>query len=321
MLDTRNGEILAMANQPSFNPNDRDQFDPARLRNRAITDLFEPGSTIKPFSAAAALESGEFHPGSRVNTSPGYRRMGDYTIRDNHDYGTLSLAEIVTYSSNVGISKVASALSGERLQDLFYRVGFGQSTGIGFPGEAVGILPANVNWRPVEVAALSYGYGMSVNALQLAQAYMVLANGGTHYPVSLLKKEDTPRGRRVMSADTAAKVRRMLVSVVEQGTGTRADSDIYRLAGKTGTVHLVGANGYEKDQYKALFAGMGPADDPRIVTVVTVDAPSRSEYYGGEVAAPVFGRVMSDALRLLNVEPSGEPEMADGSGAAQGGQG
>ena len=321
MLDTRNGEILAMANQPSFNPNDRDQFDPARLRNRAITDLFEPGSTIKPFSAAAALESGEFQPDTRVNTSPGYRRMGDYTIRDNHDYGTLSLAEIVTHSSNVGISKVASALSGERLQDLFYRVGFGQSTGIGFPGEAVGILPANVNWRPVEVAALSYGYGMSVNALQLAQAYMVLANGGTHYPVSLLKNEEAPRGRRVMASQTAAKIRRMLVSVVEEGTGTRAASDIYRLAGKTGTVHLVGSSGYEKDQYKALFAGMGPAADPRIVTVVTVDAPARSEYYGGEVAAPVFGRVMSDALRLLNVEPSGKPEMADGSAVQQGGQG
>jgi cell division protein FtsI (penicillin-binding protein 3) len=321
MLDTRNGEILAMANQPSFNPNDRDQFDPSRLRNRAITDLFEPGSTIKPFSAAAALESGDFRSGTKVNTSPGYRRMGDYTIRDNHDYGELSLSEIVTYSSNVGISKVASALSGERLQDLFYRVGFGQSTGIGFPGEAVGILPANVNWRPVEVAALSYGYGMSVNALQLAQAYMVLANGGTHYPVSLLTKDEAPQGRRVMSSETAAKVRRMLVSVVEEGTGTRASSDIYKLAGKTGTVHLVGANGYEKDQYKALFAGMGPADDPRIVTVVTVDAPSRSEYYGGEVAAPVFGRVMSDALRLLNVEPSGKPEMVDGSAAQQGGRG
>ena len=321
MLDTRNGEILAMANQPSFNPNDRDQFDPHRLRNRAITDLFEPGSTIKPFSAAAALESGDFHPGTKVNTSPGYRRMGDYTIRDNHDYGKLSLSEIVIHSSNVGISKVASALSGERLQDLFYRVGFGQSTGIGFPGEAVGILPANVNWRPVEVAALSYGYGMSVNALQLAQAYMVLANGGTHYPVSLLTKDEAPRGRRVMSSETAAKVRRMLVSVVEEGTGTRASSDIYTLAGKTGTVHLVGASGYEKDQYKALFAGMGPADDPRIVTVVTVDAPAKSEYYGGEVAAPVFGRVMSDALRLLNVEPSSKPELVDGSAGQRGGQG
>jgi len=257
MLDTRNGEILAMANQPSFNPNDRDQFDPSRLRNRAITDLFEPGSTIKPFSAAAALESGDFRSGTKVNTSPGYRRMGDYTIRDNHDYGELSLSEIVTYSSNVGISKVASALSGERLQDLFYRVGFGQSTGIGFPGEAVGILPANVNWRPVEVAALSHGYGMSVNALQLAQAYMVLANGGTHYPVSLLTKDEAPQGRRVMSSETAAKVRRMLVSVVEEGTGTRASSDIYKLAGKTGTVHLVGANGYEKDQYKALLPEWG----------------------------------------------------------------
>lgn len=322
MLDTRNGEILAMANQPSFNPNDRGQFDPSRLRNRAITDLFEPGSTIKPFSAAAALESGKFEPDSIVNTSPGYRRMGDYTIRDNRDYGELSLSGIIRKSSNVGISKVASDLSGERLQDLFYRVGFGQSTGIGFPGESVGILPANMNWRPVEVAALSYGYGMSVNALQLAQAYMVLANGGTHYPVSLLTQDKPPEGRRVMSSETAAMIREMLVSVVEDGTGSRASSDIYRLAGKTGTVHLVGASGYEKDEYKALFAGMAPADDPRIVTVVTVDAPSRSEYYGGEVAAPVFGRVMSDALRLLNVEPAAKPEVAEGARAQNhGGQG
>lgn len=322
MLDTRNGEILAMANQPSFNPNDRGQFDPARLRNRAITDLFEPGSTIKPFSAAAALESGEFRPDSTVDTSPGYRRMGDYTIRDNRDYGELSLSDIIRKSSNVGISKVASDLSGERLQDLFYRVGFGQSTGIGFPGEAVGILPANMNWRPVEVAALSYGYGMSVNALQLAQAYMAIANGGMHFPVSLLSQDEPPEGRRVVSSETAASIRRMLASVVEEGTGSRARSDIYRLAGKTGTVHLVGARGYEKDQYKALFAGMGPAEDPRIVTVVTVDAPSKSEYYGGEVAAPVFGRVMSDALRLLNVEPAGEPDVADGVESTQpGGQG
>lgn len=321
MLDARNGQVLAMANQPSFNPNDRDQFDPTKLRNRAITDLFEPGSTIKPFSAAAALESGEFSPGTRVNTSPGYRRMGDYTIRDHHDYGKLSLSEIVTSSSNVGISKVATQLSGERLQNLFFRVGFGQSTGIGFPGEAVGILPANVNWRPVEVAALSYGYGMNVTALQLAQAYMVLASGGIRYPVSLINSSQDPEGRRVMSRKTAAQVRSMLISVIEQGTGSRARSDIYELAGKTGTVHLVGTQGYEKDQYKSLFAGMGPAHDPRIVTVVTVDAPSKSEYYGGEVAAPVFGRVMSDALRLLNVGPSeGSDAVATPTGE-DGGQG
>ena len=321
MLDADSGEILAMANQPALNPNDREQRDPARVRNRAITDLYEPGSTVKPFTAAAALESGEFTPETVINTSPGYRQMGAYTIRDHRDYGRLSLSEIIVRSSNVGISRVASELSGERLQNLLYGVGFGQSTGIGFPGESVGILPASVNLRPVEVAALSYGYGLSVNALQMAQAYMTLANGGIRYPVTLLKNDEAPRGQRVMSKETARQVRGMLASVVEEGTGTRADQGIYRLAGKTGTVHLVGASGYESDQYKALFAGMGPVDDPQVVTVVTVDAPSRTEYYGGEVAAPIFGRIMGDALRLLNVSPSGGASMADESSGAEGGQG
>lgn len=322
MLDVDSGEVLAMANQPALNPNDRDQRDPARVRNRAITDLYEPGSTVKPFTAAAALESGKFTPATMVNTSPGYRQMGAYTIRDHRDYGRLSLTDIVVHSSNVGISRVASDLSGERLQNLFYSVGFGQSTGIGFPGESVGILPASVNLRPVEVAALSYGYGLSVNALQMAQAYMTLANGGIRYPVSLLKNDEPPRGQRVMAEETARQVRAMLAEVVADGTGARADQGIYRLAGKTGTVHLVGASGYESDQYKALFAGMGPVDDPQVVTVVTVDAPSRTEYYGGEVAAPIFGRIMGDALRLLNVSPAGGAAMADdeATGGA-GGQG
>ncbi|MGM0449200.1 MAG: peptidoglycan D,D-transpeptidase FtsI family protein [Pseudomonadota bacterium] len=321
MLDVDSGEILAMANQPALNPNDRDQRDPARVRNRAITDLYEPGSTVKPFTAAAALETGEFTPETELDTSPGYRQMGSYTIRDNRDYGRLSLTDMIVRSSNVGISRVASELDGEQLQGLFYQVGFGQSTGIGFPGESVGILPAHMNLRPVEVAALSYGYGLSVNALQMAQAYMTLANGGIRYPVSLLSNEEAPQGQRVMSSETARQVRKMLAKVVEEGTGSRASHGIYRLAGKTGTVHLVGTEGYESDQYKALFAGMGPAHDPQIVTVVTVDAPSRSEYYGGEVAAPIFGRIMGDALRLLNVSPSGGASMADGASDDDGGQG
>ncbi len=321
MLDATNGEVLAMVNQPSFNPNDRGQRSPESLRNRAITDLFEPGSTIKPLTAAVALESGDYTPESRINTSPGFMRMGGFTIRDNRDYGELDLTGIIARSSNVGISKIAKDLTGTALQDFFYRVGFGQSTGIGFPGEAVGVLPAHATWRPVEVAALSYGYGMSVNALQLAQAYMVIANGGIRYPVSLLSSDKAPRGTRVMSEDVAKQVRDMLLAVVEDGTGGRARAALYNVGGKTGTVHLVGARGYERDQYKALFAGIGPVEDPRIVTVVAVDAPSSTEYYGGEVAAPVFGRVMSDALRLLNVRPDLEPELVDDAGRASGGQG
>ncbi len=321
MLDANTGEVLAMANQPSFNPNDRGQLSESALRNRAITDLFEPGSTVKPLTAAAALESGQYSPESSVDTSPGFMRMGQFTIRDNRDYGELSLTEIISKSSNVGISKVAMELSGNELQDLFYRVGLGQSTGIGYPGEAVGVLPVQANWRPVEVASLSYGYGLSVNTLQLAQAYKVLANGGVRYPVSLLRSDDKPRGERVLSEDVASDVRDMMVAVVEEGTGGQAQAGIYDSAGKTGTVHLVGAQGYELDQYKAIFAGMAPANDPRIVTVVTVDGPSGNEYYGGEVAAPVFGRVMADALRLLNVPPDRESSVVEDATPVPGGQG
>ncbi len=216
---------------------------------------------------------------------------------------------MIAKSSNVGISKIATELGGDVLRNLYARLGIGQATGIGFPGEAVGVLPAPPKWRPVEEATLSYGYGMSVNALQLAQAYMVLANGGIRYPLSLLKADEKPVGERVLSEDVSFQIREMLREVVENGTGKRAQPGFYSAGGKTGTVHLVGAKGYEDSQYKAIFAGMAPIDNPRIVTVVAVDAPQSGEYYGGEVAAPVFARVMGDALRLLNVKP--ELELGD----------
>lgn len=311
MLDVDTGEVLAMVNQGSYNPNDRSQLAADNLRNKAITDLFEPGSTMKPITVAAALESGLYKPGDTVDTSPGYRRFGRFTIRDHRNYGVLDLTGIIVKSSNVGMSKIASEIGGDVIRDLYSRLGLGQPTGVGFPGEAVGVLPAPPKWRPVEEATLSYGYGMSVNALQLAQAYMVLANGGIRYPLSLLKVNEPPRGQRVLSEGVAHEVRQMLGQVVERGTGTRAQPGFYTAGGKTGTVHLVGAQGYEDSQYKAIFAGMAPIDNPRIVTVVAVDAPQSGEYYGGEVAAPVFARVMSDALRLLNVKPelevSGSP--------------
>jgi len=315
MLDVDTGEVLAMVNQGSYNPNDRSQLAADNLRNKAITDLFEPGSTMKPISMAAALESGLYSPGDTVDTSPGFRRFGRFTIRDHRNYGVLDLSGIIVKSSNVGISKIASEIGGDVIRDLYSRLGLGQPTGVGFPGEAVGVLPAPPKWRPVEEATLSYGYGMSVNALQLAQAYMVLANGGIRYPLSLLKVDQPPQGQRVVSERVAHEVRQMLGQVVEKGTGTRAQPGFYSAGGKTGTVHLVGAQGYEDSQYKAIFAGMAPIDNPRIVTVVAVDAPQSGEYYGGEVAAPVFARVMSDALRLLNVKPelevtgsTGEPK-------------
>ncbi len=303
MLDVDSGEVLAMVNQGSYNPNDRSQLSPDRLRNKAITDLFEPGSTMKPLSMAAALESGKYKATNTIDTAPGYRRFGRFTIRDHRNYGVISLTDVIAKSSNVGISKIATDIGGAAIRDLYARLGFGQPTGIGFPGEAVGVLAAPPKWRPVEEATLAYGYGMSVNALQLAQAYMVLANGGIRYPLSLLKVEEKPVGQRVLSEKVTFDVRQMLREVVENGTGKRAQPGFYSAGGKTGTVHLVGKDGYEDSQYKAIFAGMAPIDDPRIVTVVAVDAPQSGEYYGGEVAAPVFARVMGGALRLLNVKP------------------
>ncbi|MBD3640871.1 MAG: penicillin-binding protein 2, partial [Marinobacter sp.] len=321
MLDVDTGEVLAMVNQGSYNPNDRSQLAAENLRNKAITDLFEPGSTMKPITVAAALESGLYKPGDTVDTSPGFRRFGRFTIRDHRNYGVLDLNGIIVKSSNVGISKIASEIGGDVIRDLYSRLGLGQPTGVGFPGEAVGVLPAPPKWRPVEEATLSYGYGMSVNALQLAQAYMVLANGGIRYPLSLLKVDEPPRGQRVLSEGVAHEVRQMLGQVVEKGTGKRAQPGFYTAGGKTGTVHLVGAQGYEDSQYKAIFAGMAPIDNPRIVTVVAVDAPQSGEYYGGEVAAPVFARVMSDALRLLNVKPELEVTGSPGESTTTGERG
>ncbi|TNE74430.1 MAG: penicillin-binding protein 2 [Gammaproteobacteria bacterium] len=303
MLDVDTGEVLAMVNQGSYNPNDRSQLAAENLRNKAITDLFEPGSTMKPITMAAALETGKYDVNSTIDTSPGYRRFGRFTIRDHRNYGVMDLTKIIAKSSNVGMSRIATDIGGDVIRDLYSRVGLGQPTGIGFPGEAVGVLPAPPKWRPVEEATLSYGYGLSVTALQLAQAYMVIANGGIRYPLSLLKLDDKPEGQRVISEKVTHEVRNMLHEVVTNGTGSRAKTGLYSVGGKTGTVHLVGKQGYEDSEYKAIFAGMAPIDNPRIVTVVAVDAPHSGEYYGGEVAAPVFARVMSDALRLLNVKP------------------
>lgn len=321
MLDVDTGEVLAMVNQGSYNPNDRAQLSAENMRNKAITDLFEPGSTIKPITIAAALETGKYQADTVIDTSPGFRRFGRFTIRDARNYGAIDLTEMIVRSSNVGVSHIATELGGDVLRNLFARVGLGQATGIGFPGEAVGVLPAPPKWRPVEESTLSYGYGMSVNALQLAQAYMVIANGGIRYPLSLIKQDVPPQGQRVLSEDVTLAVRGMLKDAVSRGTGGRGQPGLYAAGGKTGTVHLVGAYGYEKSQYKAIFAGMAPIDDPRIVTVVAVDAPQSGEYYGGEVAAPVFARVMGDALRLLNVKPELEVTGAKAPKAASGERG
>lgn len=312
MLDAKSGDILAMVNQPSYNPNNRKNIVPSSMRNRAVTDLFEPGSTMKPLTVAAALETGKYSPETSINTAPGFLRIGRKNIRDHRDYGLLDVASIIAKSSNVGTSKIALDITGEALWDMYYRLGFGQMVGIGFPGEGVGVLPHPVKWKPLQVATMSYGYGLNLTALQLAQAYQVLANNGVKSQAALIYRDKIPEGEAVMPSRVAKDVREMLAKVVAKGgTGTRAQVEAYDVGGKTGTVHSVGASGYEDSNYKAIFAGLAPVDNPAVVMVVVVVGPSGDEYYGGEVAAPVFSRVISGAMRLLNVRPDHLPAMAD----------
>ncbi|WP_198343095.1 peptidoglycan D,D-transpeptidase FtsI family protein [Oleiphilus messinensis] len=312
MLDAKTAEVLAMVNQPSYNPNNRENIRPSSLRNRAITDLFEPGSTVKPLTIAAALETGKYAPATAIDTSPGYFRIGRKTIRDHRNYGVIDIATVISKSSNVGTSKVALAITGEKVWDLMYRVGFGQGIGVGFPGESVGTLPHPVRWKPLQVATMSYGYGLNVTALQLAQAYQVLANDGVKVPASLLKAGELEQGIPSVDAQAAIQVRKMMKKVIQKGgTGTRAQMVAYDVAGKTGTVHSIGAHGYEDSEYTSLFAGMVPVEQPRIVMVIVVDGPQGDEYYGGEVAAPVFSRVATGAMRILHVTPDERPVMAE----------
>lgn len=303
-LDIQTGEVLAMVNQPSYNPNNRSHADVSKLRNRALTDVFEPGSTVKPFTVAAALESGKWQLNSRVDTTPGYLRVGSKSIRDLSNYGVIDLPTLIAKSSNVGASKLALSLDEGSLSDFFARLGLGQATGVGFPGESVGMLPTRMRWRPIEIATLSYGYGLSVTAMQLAQAYAVLGAGGVKRPVSLLKVDGDVTGERVMDAEIARQVVHMMENVTgDQGTARRASVPGYRVAGKTGTVHKVGAAGYQDHEYLALFAGVAPVDNPRIAMVVMIDDPKGDAYYGGLVAAPVFSRIMAGLLRVKNISP------------------
>lgn len=307
VLDAQSGEVLAMANQPSFNPNNRSQLEGAYYRNRAVTDLFEPGSTAKPFTIAAALESGLFTTASRIDTTPGRFAIGRHTIQDLHDYGVLDLAGVIVRSSNVGAAKIALALDAERLWRTLHAVGFGRPTALGFPGESAGKLNDYEDWREIEQATLAFGYGLSATPVQLASAYAVLAAGGRRLPLTLLAREGRPVGERVLSARVADELRGMLEGVVTAGTGKRAGVPGYRIAGKTGTVHKAGVQGYAEDRYVSLFAGFTPASRPRLVAVVVIDEPRAGEYFGGTVAAPVFSAVIRETLRLLNVPPDDLP--------------
>jgi len=304
VLDPKTGEVLAMVNQPAFNPNDLRQRKGSRTRNRAVTDVFEPGSTAKPFTIAAALESGKWRVDSTIDTGPGHYRVSGYTIKDSKNLGKIDLGGIISHSSNVGASKVALELEPVDLYTVFERVGFGTSTGSGLPGEVGGVLRNWAQWYRLDQATLSFGYGFSVTALQLAQAYAVIAADGMRNPVTLVKGQASDEPQQVMSADTARKVRAMMERVVQpSGTGYRAAIEGYRVAGKTGTAKKLVGGSYSEDAYTAVFAGMAPAGDPRLVAVVVVHAPRAGGFYGGEVAAPVFSKIMTRALRILNVTP------------------
>jgi len=304
ILDVRTGEVLAAVNQPSFNPNNRSELVSNHYRNRLVTDVFEPGSTIKPFTVVAALMSNKYDAQTKIDTTPGYLRVGRETIRDTRNYGLIDLATILQKSSNVGASKIALDISKQQLWSVFNAVGFGMRTQSEFPGEVSGRLPFFESWYKVDRAILSYGYGVSVTALQLAQSYAVLGAGGEKRPVSFVYVSEPPVGEQVIPHQIARQVVAMLERAVSaDGTGVRAQVAGYRVAGKTGTVRKSGKGGYLKDQHLSLFAGLVPASDPRFAMVVVVDDPQSEGYYGGIVAAPVFSKVMAAALRLLNVPP------------------
>lgn len=305
VLDVVTGEVLAMANQPSFNPNDRSTLQPEMVRNRAMTDMMEPGSTVKPFTLLAALESGKFTPSSVIDTNPGYFKVGYKIFEDFNNYGNLDLTGILSKSSQVGTSKLALQLNPNETRELFERVGFGESVGSGFPGETNGNLPGHRQWDQVTQATFAFGYGLSASALQLARAYSVLANDGLRKEVSLLAIDETPEGYRVVDAPLVRDIRQMLMAAAgEKGTGKRALINGYSVGGKTGTLHKIKTTGgYDDNRYISVFAGFSPISNPRLVTVVVVDEPREGGYFGGLVAAPVFSEVTGSALRLMQVTP------------------
>jgi cell division protein FtsI (penicillin-binding protein 3) len=310
VVDVDTGEVLAMVNQPSYNPNDREQLKPELYRNRAATDIFEPGSSVKPFIMAAALASGQYRPDSVVDTSPGFFKVGNKIEEDEHNLGVIDLATILAKSSNVGTAKVALSLKPEEIWRTLSSLGLGQVTGSNFPGESAGTLTSYSHWRPVGIATLSHGYGLSVTPLQLAHAYATLGAGGIRRPISFERVNGPVSGERVMDPKVARELIQLMEQVVEKGgTATRASLIGYRVSGKTGTAFKSIAGGYSTDRIMAVFAGLVPASHPKLATVVVIDEPSRDTHeggtlaQGGTVAAPVFASVMSGALRLMDIPP------------------
>jgi cell division protein FtsI (penicillin-binding protein 3) len=305
VLDAATGELLALANFPTYNPNNRNGLAGGQVRNRALTDTFEPGSTLKPFTIALALEAGRVRPDTLIQTEGGLI-VGAKTIRDAHVEHALTVAQVVQKSSNIGAAKIALGLPPQSMWEMFQNLGFGAAPGLGFPGEASGKLRPYRSWRPIEQATMSYGHGISVSLVQLAHAYSVFARDGELAPLSLLRADQPPAGRRVMAPATARAVRAMLELVVNRnGTAPRAQIMGYRVAGKTGTAHKQENGTYAPDKYVSSFVGFAPASRPRLVIAVMIDEPTSGGYLGGAVAAPVFARVMAGALRVLEVPPDG----------------
>jgi cell division protein FtsI (penicillin-binding protein 3) len=309
VLDAKNGEILAAVNQPSFNPNSRKSLKESLYRNRSMTDVFEPGSTVKPFVVAAALDGGYVKP-NEVFETHGFVQIGNHLVKDVHNYGTLDLTGVLKKSSNVVVSELALRMPPEYFWGIYNKLGFGVAPGSGFPGEANGSLLDYHNWHDFDKATLSFGYGVSTSALQLARAYTALADDGILHSVSLFRRDEDVDQQRVFSAKTAKRVRAMLETVLmKDGTAYEGRVDGYSVAGKTGTVKKAGAGGYVEKSYFSVFAGMAPAKNPRLIIVVMVDEPSAGQYYGGIVSAPVFSKVMAGALRVLEVAPDQQDSM------------
>ncbi|WP_432206876.1 peptidoglycan D,D-transpeptidase FtsI family protein [Idiomarina aquatica] len=303
VIDVDTGEILAMVNSPSFNPNNRADLQSFKMRNRVITDSYEPGSTVKPLVVLSALENGLYKAGDSIDTSPGWLRIGGRRVSDPRNYGELSLGGILEHSSNVGVTNIALELGVDKLLQTYFDVGFGNDTGVSLLGESMGLFGNRRRWSDFELATLSYGYGLSTTTLQLARAYTTIASGGMLRPLTIFRQESPLPAEQVFSPDNTRAVLRMMERVVSDGTAKEAKVPGYRIAGKTGTTRKIRAAGGYGDEYVALFAGVAPASNPEVVVVVTINEPGTDDYYGGTAAAPVFSEIVGQTMRLLNVPP------------------
>ena len=321
ILDAKTGEVLALVNQPDYNPNNRANVIGRQTRNRSVTDLFEPGSTMKPFTVAAAIDAGIVTPNTLIQTGQGAMTMGRWTINDSHPNGAITVAQVIQKSSNIGSAKIQLQMPAETIGTLYRELGFGLPPKTGFPGEAKGQLRPWAQWRPIEQATMSYGHGLSVSLLQISRAYTIFTNGGELLPLSLLKQDAHPIGKRIVAAETATQVTRMMeMAAMPGGTAPRAQVPGYRVAGKTGTAHKAEAGGYAEHKYVSSFVGFGPVSSPRFIIAVMLDEPTGAKHYGGEVSAPVFSTVMGAALRMMSVPPD-VPGAINVQAQRQGGEG